>query len=74
MGLLASGDGLSTEFWRALRNTLFLTVYGTVWALLVPILGAYALSKRRLLFRRFFNFFLVFTIRSTSPRASTSAA
>ncbi len=49
-------------FWNAYTNTLFLTVFGTVWALFVAILGAYALSKKRLLFRRFFNFFLVFTI------------
>ncbi len=49
-------------FWNAYTNTLFLTVYGTIWALLVAILGGYALSKKRLLFRRFFNFFLVFTM------------
>ncbi len=49
-------------FWNAYANTLFLTFYGTIWALLVAILGAYALSKKRLLFRRFFNFFLVFTM------------
>ncbi len=49
-------------FWNSYSNTLFLTVYGTIWALLVAILGAYALSKKRLLFRRFFNFFLVFTM------------
>ena len=49
-------------FWNAYSNTLFLTVYGTVWALVVSIFGAYALSKKRLLFRRFFNFFLVFTM------------
>ena len=30
--------------------------------MLTAILGAYALSKRRLLFRKFFNFFLVFTM------------
>ena len=29
---------------------------------MVSIFGAYALSKKRLLFRRFFNFFLVFTM------------
>ena len=46
-------------FWNAYSNTLFITFYGTVWALLYSILGAYALSKRRLLFRKFFNFFLV---------------
>ena len=49
-------------FWNAYSNTLFLTLYGTVWALGVSILGAYALSKKRLLFRKFFNFFLVFTM------------
>ncbi len=49
-------------FWNAYTNTLFLTVYGTIWALGVSILGAYALSKKRLLFRRAFNFFLVFTM------------
>ena len=49
-------------FWNAYTNTLFLTVYGTIWSLVVSIMGAYALSKKRLLFRRFFNFFLVFTM------------
>ena len=49
-------------FWNSYANTLFLTVYGTIWSMLVAILGAYALSKKRLLFRRFFNFFLVFTM------------
>lgn len=49
-------------FWNAYSNTLFLTFYGTVWALFVAILGAYALSKKRLLFRRTLNFFLVFTM------------
>ncbi len=52
----------SNEFWNAYSNTLFLTIYGTVWALFVAILGGYALSKKRLLFRKFFNFFLVFTM------------
>ena len=50
------------EFWNAYSNTLFLTVYGTIWSLFVAILGGYALSKKRLLFRKFFNFFLVFTM------------
>ena len=50
------------QFWVSYANTLFLTIYGTVFSLLVAILGAYALSKKRLLFRRFFNFFLVFTM------------
>ena len=49
-------------FWNAYSNTLFITLYGTLWALGVAILGAYALSKKRLLYRGFFNFFLVFTM------------
>lgn len=49
-------------FWNSYSNTLFLTLYGTIWSLFVAILGAYALSKKRLLFRRGFNFFLVFTM------------
>lgn len=49
-------------FWNAYTNTLFLTLYGTIWALGVSLLGAYALSKKRLLFRKGFNFFLVFTM------------
>ena len=49
-------------FWNAYSNTLFLTLFGTLWAMFVAILGGYALSKKRLLFRKFFNFFLVFTM------------
>ena len=49
-------------FWNAYSNTLFLTLYGTIWALGYSILGAYALSKKGLLFRKLFNFFLVFTM------------
>ena len=52
----------ANEFWNAYSNTLFLTIYGTIWSLFVAILGGYALSKKRLLFRKFFNFFLVFTM------------
>ena len=53
------GDNM---FWNAYSNTLFITFYGTIWALFYSILGGYALSKKRLLFRKFFNFFLVFTM------------
>ena len=49
-------------FWNSYSNTLFLTFYGTLWALGVSILDGYALSKKRLLFRKTFNFFLVFTM------------
>lgn len=49
-------------FWINYSNTLFVTFFGTVWALGYSILGAYALSKKRLLGRRGWNFFLVFTM------------
>ena len=49
-------------FWNSYTNTLFLTFYGTLWSMGVAILGGYALSKKRLLFRKGFNFFLVFTM------------
>ncbi len=52
----------SNMFWNAYSNTLYITLFGTVWALGYSILGAYALSKKRLLFRKTFNFFLVFTM------------
>lgn len=52
----------NNSFWNAYANTLFLTLFGTIWALGVAILGGYALSKKRLLFRKGFNFFLVFTM------------
>lgn len=52
----------NNSFWNAYANTLFLTIFGTIWAMGVAILGGYALSKKRLLFRKGFNFFLVFTM------------
>ena len=50
------------RFWISYANTLFITFFGTVWALGLAILGAYALSKKRLVFRRGLNFYLVFTL------------
>lgn len=52
----------NNNFWNAYTNTLFITFYGTLWAMGVAILGAYALSKKRLLFRKGLNFYLVFTM------------
>lgn len=49
-------------FWASYSNTLFVTFYGTILSLVVSILGAYALSKSRLLYKKQFNFFLVFTM------------
>lgn len=49
-------------FWISYANTLFLAFIGTIWCLVYTILGAYALSKKRLMGRHAFNFFLVFTM------------
>lgn len=49
-------------FWISYANTLFVTFIGTIWCLVYSLLGAYALSKKRLLGRHGFNFFLVFTM------------
>lgn len=38
--LLFSGDSLSTEFWRALRNTFLLSFYGLVFGFPVPVILA----------------------------------
>ncbi len=49
-------------FWISYINTLFYTLFGTAWSMLISIAGAYALSKKRLLFRRQLNFLVVFTM------------
>ena len=49
-------------FWVSYANTLFMCGIGTIWCMVYTILGAYALSKKRLLGRKGFNFFLVFTM------------
>jgi putative aldouronate transport system permease protein len=48
--------------WISFVNTLFYTLFGTAWSILVSALGAYALSKKQLLFRRQINFLIVFTM------------
>ena len=49
-------------FWVSYSNTLFVTFIGTIWCLVYSILGAYALSKKRLWGRHGWNFVLVFTM------------
>lgn len=49
-------------FWVSYSNTLFMAFIGTIWCMIYTLLGAYALSKKRLMGRRAFNFFLVFTM------------
>ena len=38
--LLFSGDDLSTQFWRALRNTFLLSFYGLIFGFPVPVILA----------------------------------
>ena len=49
-------------FWSSYRNTFIYTFGGTFVSMLIIIPGAYALSKKQLLGRRFFNLFIAFTI------------
>ncbi len=49
-------------FWISYINTIFYAFFGTLWSMLISVTGAYALSKSRLLFRRQFNFLVVFTM------------
>ncbi len=50
------------ELWTSYTNTLFYTVFGVAWSMFISTMGAYALSKSRLIYRRGFNFLLVFTM------------
>ncbi|MDF2473148.1 MAG: binding-protein-dependent transport system inner rane component [Lachnospiraceae bacterium] len=58
-------------FWISYINTLFYAVYGTLWSMIISITGAYALAKKRLLFRRQLNFFIVFTMWFTAGMIPT---
>ena len=49
-------------FWISYANTLFMAAVGTIWCMIYTLMGAYALSKKRLLGRHGWNFFLVFTM------------
>ena len=53
---------MESQFWVNYANTLFMAFVGTIWCLFYTVLGAYALSKKRLMGRHGFNFFLVFTM------------
>jgi len=52
----------SKDFWLSYCNSFFITIYGTMVSMLVAITGAYALSKKRLMFGRGFNFMLTLTM------------
>lgn len=50
------------SFWISFTNTLFYTVLGTAFSMVVSLAGAYALQSEKLIFRRQFNFILVLTM------------
>jgi len=45
--LLFAGDGLSTDFWRALRNTFLLSFYGLCFGFPIPIILALFFNEIR---------------------------
>ena len=48
--------------WTSYLNTIFYSVVGTAFSMLLTILGGYALSKPRLRGRKFLMFFILFTM------------
>jgi len=53
---------LDKGFWISYANTLFYTVLGTAWSMIISLTGAYALQSEKLLFRRQLNFLVVLTM------------
>jgi len=49
-------------FFRAYANTIYITVMGTAVQMVVTTMGAYSLSRKRLVGRKFFNIFISFTM------------
>jgi len=54
------------SFWPAYCNTFFITFFGTIYCMLVSILGGYALSKKNLFGNKTLNFLVVFTMWFTA--------
>ena len=50
------------NIWTSYLNTIFYSVVGTAFSMLLTILGGYALSKRRLRGRKLLMFFVLFTM------------
>ena len=53
--------------WLAYANTIFYTAFGVLVNMAFSTSMAYALSKKKLMFRKFFTLFTVFTTRSRLP-------
>ena len=50
------------NIWSGYRNTLFVVVVGLVFNMAFTILGAYVLSRRQLMLRRFLSLMTIFTM------------
>jgi putative aldouronate transport system permease protein len=50
------------NIWMAYGNTVYYSVVGTVLSMVLTILGGYALSKKRLVGRKFFMFVILLTM------------
>ncbi len=50
------------RIWMGYKNTLIYTTLGTLLSLIVTAMGAYALSRRILVFKKFFLMMIVFTM------------
>ncbi len=50
------------NIWGAYANTFFYTIFGVIFNMFLTTTMAYALSKKRLLFRKFWTLFTVFTM------------
>jgi len=59
------------QFWKepyiaqCFRNTVFITVFGTMCNVIVTVLMAYALSRKNLIFKRFFLFYCLIPLLIT---------
>lgn len=49
-------------FFTSYGNTLYYTVFGTLVSMVVMSMGAYALSRKKLMGKKFFGFFISFTL------------
>ena len=51
-----------SKIWQAYKNTLIYTVFGTALALVVTSMGAYALSRKDMMYHKAFTMLIVFTM------------
>ncbi len=51
-----------TQFWVSYRNTIYYTVFGSMFSMFVSTPAAYVLSKKTFMFRKPINMFVAFTM------------